>query len=89
MTGETVEYEHGVAIPGRILPESEWARTAVKRLPQPGPLDWAAVFGRTAPVVLDPLCGRPHKGSSVVFNLMWRPARFPDLHAGSATSDTT
>ena len=51
------EYEHGVAIPGRILPQSEWAKTAVKRLPEPGPLDWAAVFGRVAPVVLDLGCG--------------------------------
>jgi tRNA (guanine-N7-)-methyltransferase len=52
-----IEYEHGVAIPGRILPQSEWARTAVKRLPDPGPLDWSAVFGRVAPVVLDLGCG--------------------------------
>jgi tRNA (guanine-N7-)-methyltransferase len=52
-----IEYEHGVAIPGRILPQSEWARTAIKRLPDPGPLDWAAVFGRVAPVVLDLGCG--------------------------------
>jgi tRNA (guanine-N7-)-methyltransferase len=52
-----IEYEHGVAIPGRILPQSEWARTAVKRLPDPGPLDWSAVFGRVAPIVLDLGCG--------------------------------
>jgi tRNA (guanine-N7-)-methyltransferase len=52
-----VEYEHGVPIPGRILPQSAWAKTAVKRLPAPGPLDWAAIFERTAPVVLDLGCG--------------------------------
>ena len=57
MTDERIEYEHGVAIPGRILPESEWARTAVKRLPETGPLDWQAIFGRVAPVVLDLGCG--------------------------------
>ncbi len=51
------EYELGVAIPGRILPPAEWARTAVKRLPEQGPLDWAALFGRNAPVVLDLGCG--------------------------------
>jgi len=51
------EYEHGMAIPGRIRPQSEWAKTAVKRLPEPGPLDWAAIFGRVAPVVLDLGCG--------------------------------
>ena len=52
-----IEHEFGVAIPGRILPEPEWARTAIKRLPPPGPLDWAAIFGRKAPVVLDLGCG--------------------------------
>jgi tRNA (guanine-N7-)-methyltransferase len=57
MSDSTIEYEHGVAIPGRIRPQSEWARTAVKRLPETGPLDWAAIFGRTAPVVLDLGCG--------------------------------
>jgi tRNA (guanine-N7-)-methyltransferase len=54
---ESIEYELGVAIPGRILPRSQWARTAVKWLPPPGPLDWATIFGRTAPVVLDLGCG--------------------------------
>jgi tRNA (guanine-N7-)-methyltransferase len=57
MTEESIEYELGCPIPGRILPESQWARTALKRLPEPGLLDWAAVFGRTAPVVLDLGCG--------------------------------
>lgn len=52
-----IEYEFGVPIPGEILPESHWARTALKRLPPLGPLDWAAVFGREAPVVLDLGCG--------------------------------
>jgi tRNA (guanine-N7-)-methyltransferase len=52
-----IEYELGVAIPGRILPESQWVHTAIKRLPPPGPLDWAAIFGRVAPVVLDLGCG--------------------------------
>ena len=32
-------------------------KTAVKRLPEPGPLDWEAIFGRVAPVVLDLGCG--------------------------------
>ena len=48
-----IETEFGVPIPGRILPEAEWARTAIKRLPPDGPLDWEAVFGRKAPVVLE------------------------------------
>ena len=32
-----IEYEFGVPIPGAILPEADWARTGVKRLPEPGP----------------------------------------------------
>jgi tRNA (guanine-N7-)-methyltransferase len=52
-----IEKEFGVPIPGRILPESEWTRTGIKRLPPPGPLDWEAVFGRRAPLVLELGCG--------------------------------
>jgi len=51
------ELELGFHIPGEIRPESEWARTAVKRLPETGPLDWETIFGRKAPVVLDLGCG--------------------------------
>jgi tRNA (guanine-N7-)-methyltransferase len=57
MTGDLFEYEHGVPIPGRILPEPQWVRTAIKRLPAPVPLNWSAIFGRSAPVVLDLGCG--------------------------------
>jgi tRNA (guanine-N7-)-methyltransferase len=57
MTRAPIEYEHGIPIPGRILAPSEWAKTAIKRLPEAGPLDWPAIFGRTAPVVLDLGCG--------------------------------
>jgi tRNA (guanine-N7-)-methyltransferase len=52
-----VETEFGVPIPGRILPEAQWARTAIKRLPPDGPLDWEAIFGRGAPVVIELGCG--------------------------------
>jgi len=52
-----VEYEFGVPIPGRILPPEQWVKTAIKRLPPPGPIDWSAVFGREAPLVLDIGCG--------------------------------
>jgi tRNA (guanine-N7-)-methyltransferase len=52
-----IETEFGVPIPGRIVPEDRWARTAIKRLPPEGPLDWEAVFGRAAPVVLELGCG--------------------------------
>ncbi len=57
MTDESIEYELGVAIPGRILHQAQWVRTAIKRLPPSGTLDWQAIFGRTAPVVLDLGCG--------------------------------
>jgi tRNA (guanine-N7-)-methyltransferase len=52
-----IEMEFGVPIPGEIAPESNWARTAVKRLPPPGPLDWAELFGRSAPLVVELGCG--------------------------------
>jgi len=51
------ESEFGVPIPGRILPEADWARTAIKRLPPPGPIDWPAVFGRAVPLVVELGCG--------------------------------
>jgi tRNA (guanine-N7-)-methyltransferase len=57
MAAGEVEYEFGVPIPGTILPAAEWAKTALKRRPDPGPLDWAAIFGRSAPVILELGCG--------------------------------
>jgi len=51
------EEEFGVPIPGEILPEDRWARTAIKRLPPPGPLDFASIFGRVAPVIVEVGCG--------------------------------
>jgi tRNA (guanine-N7-)-methyltransferase len=57
MTEESIEYELGVPIPGQILPREQWAQTAVKRLPQSGPLNWKAIFHRSAPMVLDLGCG--------------------------------
>ena len=52
-----IETELGVAIPGVILPPEAWAKTALKKLPAEGPLDFAALFGRDAPLVLDLGCG--------------------------------
>jgi tRNA (guanine-N7-)-methyltransferase len=66
----TTESDFGVPIPGRILPPEQWARTAVKRLPPPGPLDWQALFGRAAPVVLDLGCGN---GRFVIASALARP----------------
>ncbi len=72
-----IEYEFGVPIPGTILPPDRWARTALKRLPPVGPLDWTTLFGRQAPVVLDLGCGNGR------FTLLSALAR-PDFdHVGS------
>jgi tRNA (guanine-N7-)-methyltransferase len=51
-----IEREFGVPVPGEILPPERWTQTALKAMPD-GPLDWAALFGRVAPVVLDLGCG--------------------------------
>lgn len=42
---------------GVILPPDQWAKTALKRLPDSGPLDFVALFGRDRPRVLDIGCG--------------------------------
>ena len=52
-----IETELGAPIAGVILPPDQWARTALKKLPPPGPLDWTTLFGRAADVVLDLGCG--------------------------------
>lgn len=64
------DVEFGVRVPGKILPEDQWARTAIKKLPPPGPLDFAAIFGRTAPIVLDLGCGN---GRSTLCGAIARP----------------
>src|SRR6516164_3273989 len=65
-----IEHEFGVPIPGRILPEDQWARTAIKHLPPPGHLDFAAIFGRPAPVVLELGCGN---GRYTLLSALARP----------------
>ncbi len=62
--------DFGVPIPGRTLPQDQWAKTAIKRLPPPGPLDWQALFGRAAPVVLDLGCGN---GRFIISSALVRP----------------
>jgi tRNA (guanine-N7-)-methyltransferase len=52
-----IEYELGVPLPGEILPPERWVQTALKKLPDEGPLDFAALFGREAPLILDLGCG--------------------------------
>jgi tRNA (guanine-N7-)-methyltransferase len=65
-----IEREFGVPVPGEILPRERWTGTALKHLPSEGPLDWAALFGRAAPIVLDLGCGN---GRSTLASAVWRP----------------
>jgi tRNA (guanine-N7-)-methyltransferase len=51
------ENDYGVPIPGDLVLREAWAKTAIKRLPSDGPLDFGAIFGRKAPLVLDLGCG--------------------------------
>jgi tRNA (guanine-N7-)-methyltransferase len=64
-----VETEFGVPIPGRILPPDQWTRTALKTLPPP-PLDWNALFGREAPVIVELGCGN---GRFTLLSALARP----------------
>lgn len=64
------ESEFGVPIPGTILPEVQWAKTAIKRLPLAGPLDFASIFGREAPVVVELGCGN---GRYTLLSALSRP----------------
>lgn len=65
-----VESDFGAPIPGRVLPRSQWASTALKRLPPRGPLDWNALFGRDAPVVVELGCGN---GRYTLLSALARP----------------
>jgi tRNA (guanine-N7-)-methyltransferase len=63
-----IEREFGVPIAGEILPPEQWAQTALKKLP-PGELHWQAIFGRSAPIVLDLGCGN---GRFLLGSAWWR-----------------
>jgi tRNA (guanine-N7-)-methyltransferase len=65
-----IEREFGVPIAGEILPTEQWTQTALKKLPDICPLDWPAVFGRRAPLVLDLGCGN---GRFLIGSAVWRP----------------
>jgi tRNA (guanine-N7-)-methyltransferase len=51
-----IDDEFGVPFPGKVLDPSQWTQTALKAMPE-GHLDWPALFGRSAPVVIDLGCG--------------------------------
>ena len=56
-------------IAGRILPPDQWTKTALKSVPA-GHIDWTALFGRSAPIVLDLGCGN---GRYAIGSAVWRP----------------
>jgi tRNA (guanine-N7-)-methyltransferase len=65
-----IEREFGVPIAGEILEPSQWTQTALKKLPADGPLDLPALFGRSAPLVVDLGCGN---GRFLIGSAVWRP----------------
>ncbi|MFM8571839.1 MAG: tRNA (guanine(46)-N(7))-methyltransferase TrmB [Pirellula sp.] len=63
-----IEYEFGVPIAGTVVPKEQWTQCALKRIPEPRPVDWAAVFGREAPLVVDIGCGNGRFTIASAFN---------------------
>jgi tRNA (guanine-N7-)-methyltransferase len=63
-----IEREFGVPVPGEIVAPEQWTNTAIKKLPQ-GPLDFPAIFGRQAPIMLDIGCGNAR---STLASAVWR-----------------
>ncbi len=65
-----IEREFGVPFAGEILDPSHWTQTALKKLPAVGPLDLSALFGRSAPLIVDLGCGN---GRFLIGSAVWRP----------------
>lgn len=65
-----IEREFGVPFAGEILEPSRWTQTALKKLPEAGPLDLSSLFGRAAPLVVDLGCGN---GRFLLGSAVWRP----------------
>src|SRR5258708_5023354 len=67
-----IEREFGVPIAGEILDPAAWTQTALKKLPLEGQLNPVAIFGRTAPLVVDIGCGN---GRFLIGSAVWRTDR--------------
>lgn len=65
-----IEREYGVPIAGEILPQEKWSQTALKKLPEQDRLSFPALFGRSAPVIVDIGCGN---GRFLLQSAVWRP----------------
>jgi tRNA (guanine-N7-)-methyltransferase len=65
-----IEREFGVPVAGEILDPDRWTQTALKKLPAAAPLDLTALFGRTAPLIVDLGCGN---GRFLIGSAVWRP----------------
>jgi tRNA (guanine-N7-)-methyltransferase len=70
MAKRQIEREFGVPIAGEILDQSLWTQTALKRLPEQGPLVTEQLFGRKAPLILDIGCGN---GRFLLGSAVWQP----------------
>jgi tRNA (guanine-N7-)-methyltransferase len=65
-----IEREFGVPIPGAIVAQEKWTKTALKKLPPVGPILWETIFGRRGPLVVDIGCGN---GRYVLASALARP----------------
>jgi tRNA (guanine-N7-)-methyltransferase len=64
------ESEFGVPVPGRPVPHERWTKTGFRDTGKP--FDWDAVFGRSAPRVVDLGCGN---GRYLIGSALARPNR--------------
>ena len=64
-----IDREFGVPFPGGVVDASKWTQTALKAMPD-GHLNWAELFGRAAPVILDVGCGN---GRYLIGSALARP----------------
>src|SRR5262245_3112178 len=87
-----IEKEFGVPIPGEILDSAQWVKTALKKVPA-GVIDFAALFGRQAPLVLDLGCGNGRFSIASALThpttTTWRSIFFPSSFATPPAAETS